>query len=77
MGFSASMMKFVYAVAKMRYRAVSSDITTTAFIGNVWHLYRKGCVCNYSVAVERTAKPLWYDNRPSVGTDILEGRECS
>ena len=29
---------------------------------------------NYSVAVERrTAKPLQYDNRLSVGTNILEG----
>ena len=39
---------------------------------NVWHLYRNRCVCNHSVAVEgRTAKLLWYDNRLSVGTNIL------
>ena len=41
---------------------------------NVWYLYRERRVFNFSVVVERvTAKPLWYDNRLSVGTNILEG----
>ena len=60
------------------YRAVACDVTSAAFNQNVWQnvwrLYRERCVLNYSVAVERvTAKPLWYDNRLSVGNIILEG----
>ena len=40
---------------------------------NVWHLYRKRCIFNYSAAVEaRTAKPLWHDNCLLVCTNILE-----
>ena len=43
---------------------------------NVWNLYRKRCIFNYTVAVERTtAKPLWYDNHLSVGSvaSLLSG----
>ena len=54
------------------YGAVACYVTSAAFNQNVWLLYREGCVLNYSVAVERRiAKPLWYDNRLSVGTNIL------
>ena len=59
-------------------RAVACDVTSAAFNQdvwqNVWCLYRERCVLNYSVVVERvTAKPLWYDNRLSVGNNILGG----
>ena len=62
----------------MVYRAVACDVTIAAFNQNMWQnvwcLYRERCVLYYSVAVERvTAKPLWYDNRLSVGNNILEG----
>ena len=65
-------------VTVTRYRAVACDVTSAAFNQNVWQnvwcLYRERCVLNYSVAVERvTAKQLWYDNRLSVGNNILEG----
>lgn len=68
-------MLFIVIVAN--YRAVSCDVTmrrSTETCGkNVWHLYRKGCIFNYSAAVEtKTAKPLRYDSRLSVGTNILE-----
>ena len=57
----------------MRNRAVACDVTSAAFNQNVWHLYRKGRIFNYSTAVEaRTAKPLWYDNRLLACTNILE-----
>ena len=64
----------------LRYRAVACDVTSAAFNQNVWqnvwYLYRERRVFNFSVVVERvTAKPLWHDNRLSVGTNILEGRE--
>ena len=55
------------------YRAVACDVTSAAFNQNVWHLYRKGCIFNYSAAGEtRTAKPLKYDNRLLVCTNMLE-----
>ena len=60
------------------YRAVACDVTSTAFNQNVWqnvwYLYRERHVFNFSAVVERvTAKPLWHDNRLSVGNNILEG----
>ena len=60
------------------YRAVACDVTSAAFNQNVWqnvrYLYRERRVFNFSVVVERvTTKPLWHDNRLSVGTNILEG----
>ena len=63
-------------------RAVAGDVTSAVFNQNVWqkewHLYRKGCVFNYSAAVEtRTAKPLRYDDCLLVCTNILEEREGS
>ena len=55
--------------------AVACDVRSAAFNQNMWQkcvafAQEKMCL-NYCVPVERTAKPLQYGNRLSVGINIL------